>query len=397
MSRAFVLVMDSLGLGGAADADTFGDSGADTLRNIAETRALEIPNLMRLGLGAAARESSGEPLPNVPADGPISGAHGAAQENSVGKDTPSGHWEMAGVPVMTEWGYFPREIPCFPADLTEALIDRASLPGVIGNYHASGTEIIAELGDAHMLSGNPIVYTSADSVFQIAAHEESFGLERLLETCVIARELVDEYIIGRVIARPFVGSAGQFTRTGNRRDYSLPPPAPTLLDRFTEAGGAVVSIGKIGDIFAHHGTGRIVKASGNAELWQKTLAIAGGSENALLALTNFVDFDTLYGHRRDIEGYATALEAFDRALPDFEARLRPGDLAVITADHGCDPTWRGTDHTRENVPVLAFGPGVHPAALGMRDSFADIGQTLAGHLGLAPLDHGQSFLAEIRA
>ncbi|MDA0229550.1 MAG: phosphopentomutase [Proteobacteria bacterium] len=397
MSRAFVLVMDSLGLGGAADAEAFGDSGADTLRHIAEKRALEIPNLMRLGLGAAAQKSSGESLPNVPADGPISGAHGAAQEKSAGKDTPSGHWEMAGVPVWTDWGYFPREIPCFPADLTEALITRAGLPGVIGNCHASGTEIIAELGDAHMASGKPIVYTSADSVFQIAAHEESFGLKRLLEICIIARELVDEYNVGRVIARPFVGSSGSFTRTGNRRDYSLPPPAPTLLDRFTGAGGAVVSIGKIGDIFAHHGTGRIIKANGNAELWQKTLEIAGGSENALLSLTNFVDFDTLFGHRRDIEGYAAALEAFDRALPDFEALLRPGDLAIITADHGCDPSWRGSDHTRENVPVLAFGPGVHPAALGLRESFADIGQTVAGHLGLTPLAHGQSFLTEINA
>ena len=373
MSRAFVLVMDSLGLGGAVDAEAFGDSGADTLRHIAETRALDITNLMCLGLGAAAQESSGKPLPNVAVGGSILAAHGAARENSVGKDTPSGHWEMAGVPVMTKWGYFPREIPCFPADLTEALIDRASLPGVIGNCHASGTEIIAELGNMHMASGKPIVYTSADSVFQVAAHEESFGLERLLDMCFIARELVDDYNVGRVIARPFVGSSGRFTRTGNRRDYSLPPPAPTLLDRFTEAGGAVVSIGKIGDIFAHHGTGRIVKANGNSELWQKTLEIASGTQNSLLALTNFVDFDTLYGHRRDIEGYARALEAFDLALPDFEALLRPGDLAVITADHGCDPTWTGSDHTRENVPVLAFGPGVLPTTLGTRNSFADIG------------------------
>ncbi len=397
MSRAFVLVMDSLGLGGAVDAEAFGDSGADTLRHIAETRALDIPNLMRLGLGAAAQESSGKPLPNLAVSSSILAAHGAARENSVGKDTPSGHWEMAGVPVMTKWGYFPRKIPCFPVDLIEALIDRASLPGLIGNCHASGTEIVAELGNLHMASGKPIVYTSADSVFQIAAHEESFGLERLLETCFIARELLDDYNVGRVIARPFVGSSGRFTRTGNRRDYSLPPPAPTLLDRFTDAGGAVVSIGKIGDIFAHHGTGRIVKANGNAELWQKTLEIASGTQNSLLALTNFVDFDTLYGHRRDIEGYARALEAFDLALPDFEALLRPGDLAVITADHGCDPTWTGSDHTRENVPVLAFGPGVLPTALGTRNSFADIGQTLASHLGLLPLDHGQSFLAEINA
>jgi len=206
--------------------------------------------------------------------------------------------------------------------------------------------------------------------------------------------LVDEYNVGRVIARPFEGSSGGYRRTGNRRDYSRPPPAPTLLDRFTEAGGAVVSIGKIGDIYAHRGTGRIVKANGNAALWRQTLEVAGGEEN-LLALTNFVDFDMLYGHRRDIAGYAGALEAFDRALPGFEALLRPGDLAIITADHGCDPTWPGSDHTRENVPVLAFGPDVRPAALGLRDSFADIGQTLAGHLGVAPLDHGVSFLEGI--
>ncbi len=395
MSRAFVLVMDSLGLGGAADAGAFGDEGADTLRHIAEAHALEIPNLLRLGLGAAAHLSSGEPLPNVAPSVPITGAHGAARETSLAKDTPSGHWEMAGVPVMTEWGYFPRQEPCFPVALTDALIAGAGLPGLLGNRHASGTEIIAELGDAQLASAKPNVNSSADSVFQVAAHEQSFGLERLYETCAIARALVDEYNVGRVIARPFAGSSGAYARTGNRRDYSLPPPAPTLLDRLTEAGGKVISIGKIGDIFAHRGTGRIVKANGNSELWEKTLEVAGEAEDELLALTNFVDFDMLHGHRRDIAGYARALEDFDRALPAFEALLRPGDLVIITADHGCDPTWRGTDHTRENVPVLAFGPGLRPAALGIRESFADIGQTLAAHLGLAPLAHGQSFLSEI--
>jgi phosphopentomutase len=395
MSRAFVLVMDSLGLGGAADAEAFGDSGADTLGHIAATHTLDIPNLMRLGLGAAHEESTGAALAHVSADGPPSGTYGAAREKSAGKDTPSGHWEMAGVPVMTAWGYFPREIPTFPAALTDALIARAGLAGVLGNCHASGTEIIAELGDVHMASGKPIVYTSGDSVFQIAAHEESFGLECLLEVCRIARDLVDDYNVGRVIARPFLGASGNYARTDNRRDYSLPPPAPTLLDRFTEAGGTVVSIGKIGDIFAHQGTGRIIKANGNAELWQKTLEVAESDAGQLLALTNFVDFDTLYGHRRDTEGYAAALEAFDRALPAFEALLRPGDLAIITADHGCDPTWPGSDHTRENVPVLAFGPGVRPAALGVRESFADIGQTVAGHLGLTALSRGKSFIEEI--
>ncbi len=392
MSRAFVLVMDSLGIGDAADAEAFGDSGADTLRHIAATRALKVPNLLRLGLGAAAELSGGKALPNLPAGDAIAGAYGAAREKSLAKDTPSGHWEMAGVPVMTEWGYFPKLEPCFPPALTDALIARTYLPGVLGNCHASGTEIIAELGDAHVKSGKPIVYTSADSVFQIAAHEESFGLKRLLEICAVARELVDAYNVGRVIARPFTGLSGSYVRTSNRRDYSLPPPAPTLLDCFD---GKTISIGKIGDIFAHQGTGEIIKANGNEELWQKTLGVAAGAEENLLALTNFVDFDMLYGHRRDIAGYANALEAFDKALPGFEALLRPGDLAVITADHGCDPTWSGTDHTRENVPVLAFGPGVRPVALGLRESFADIGQTLAGHLGLAALAHGRSFLSKI--
>ncbi len=397
MSRAFVLVMDSLGLGGAVDADTFGDKGADTLRHIAEARPLAIPNLMRLGLSAAAELSGGAALPNVAAAGPVMGAHGAAQEQSRGKDTPSGHWEMAGVPVITEWGYFPHETPTFPAKLTNALIARARIPGLLGDCHASGTEIIAHLGDEHIASGKPIVYTSADSVFQIATHEDSFGLERLYEICEIARELVDDYNVGRVIARPFIGESGAYTRTGNRRDYTLPPPKPTLLDQFEQAGGAVVSIGKISDIFAHQGTGRVLKANGNEALWEKTIEVAEGEEDRLLALTNFIDFDTLYGHRRDILGYAAAIEAFDRTLPRFEAALRAGDLAIITADHGCDPTWHGTDHTRENVPVLAFGPGVHPAALGLRDSFADIGQTLASHLDVSPLSHGKSFLAKLGA
>ena len=397
MSRALVLVMDSLGIGGAADADAFGDTGADTLRHIAEARPLAIPNLMRLGLGAAANLSGGAPLPNVAVGGTIDGAHGAACQQSRGKDTPSGHWEMAGVPVMTDWGYFPSGTPTFPPALTNALVSRANLPGLLGDCHASGTEIIAKLGDEHIVSGKPIVYTSADSVFQIAAHEETFGLKRLYEVCEIARELVNDYNVGRVIARPFIGKSGDHARTGNRRDYVVPPPEPTLLDRFSQAGGRVVSIGKIGDIFAHKGTGRILKANGNEALWDKTIEIAKCEEDGMLALTNFVDFDTLYGHRRNTEGYATAIEVFDKALPRLEVTLRPGDVVVITADHGCDPTWSGTDHTRENVPVLAFGPGVRPAELGLRESFADIGQTLAEHLSIAPLNHGCSFLKKLIA
>lgn len=397
MARAFILVMDSFGIGASADAEAFGDAGADTLGHIAEhcaaggaagRGALRLPNLARLGLAAAAADSAGSWPAALPAPEPI-GAWGHAAETSHGKDTPSGHWEMTGVPVHSDWGYFPRTVPCFPAPLTQALIQRAQLPGLLGNRHASGTVIIDELGGEHLATHWPIVYTSADSVFQIAAHEETFGLERLYAVCRIARDLVDPYRIGRVIARPFVGAPGSFRRTGHRRDLAVPPPAPTLLNRFHDDGGTVVSIGKIGDIFAHSGTGTEIKADGNVAVFDATIAAAhhSGTER-LLVLANFVDFDMLYGHRRDVAGYASALETFDARLPELVAALRPGDIAIITADHGCDPTWTGSDHTRENVPVLAFGPGVTPGPLGRRNTFADIGQSVARHLGLAPLAYG---------
>ncbi len=399
--RAFLLVMDSFGIGAAADAERFGDTGSDTFGHIeaacAAGRAdrpglrsgpLRIPNLRRLGLGHAAAISTGA----RPSGMPCEGAWGYAAELSRGKDTPSGHWEMAGVPVMSDWGYFPPEYPSFPAALTEALIARARLPGVLGNRHASGTQIIDELGPEHLSTGKPIVYTSADSVFQIAAHEESFGLERLYEVCLVARKLVDAYTIGRVIARPFLGAPGSFKRTGNRRDYATPPPAPTLLDRLKTSGSEVISVGKVADIFAHQGISRTVKADGNSALFDATLKAAETVGDRGLIFTNFVDFDTLFGHRRDVAGYAAALEAFDARLPELERALRPGDVAVISADHGCDPTWQGSDHTREHVPVIAFGPGVKPGSIGRRESFADIGQSLAGHLGLPPLPHGKAFL-----
>jgi phosphopentomutase len=404
MARAILLVLDSFGIGAADDADRFGDVGSDTFGHIAEACAtgggdreglrrgpLVLPNLGRLGLLAAHRASTGKSAP-VAAPTTITGAHGYAVETSRGKDTPSGHWELMGVPVTFDWGYFPTTHPCFPADLVADLVREAALPGILGDEHASGTEIIARLGVEHMRTGKPILYTSADSVLQIAAHEETFGLDRLLRTCEIARRLVDPLGIGRVIARPFVGSSpADFKRTANRRDFAVPPPAPTLLDRAKAAGREVVAIGKISDIFAGMGVTKKIKAAGNTALFDVTLAALDDAPEGALILANFVDFDMEYGHRRDVPGYAAALEAFDRRLPELEARLRPGDLVVATADHGCDPTWRGTDHTREHVPVLAFGPGVAAGDLG-RIGFADVGATFAARLGLEAGPHGRDVI-----
>ncbi len=389
MARAFVLVMDSFGIGSTPDAVRFGDEGADTWGSIRKLHAPKVPNLVRLGLDAAHATATGNSY-----SGPAPEAwHGAAREKSRGKDTPSGHWEMAGVPVEFDWGYFPETVPCFPAELTDALVRRCGLPGLLGNRHASGTQILDELGAEHIATGKPIVYTSADSVFQIAAHETHFGLARLLDVCMAAFELVRPWNIGRVIARPFAGEApGAFRRTGNRKDYAISPPGPTLFDRLVAEGRETIAIGKIGDIYAHHGTKKEIKADGNAALMDRTLEAIAAAPDGSLAMTNFVDFDTLFGHRRDAAGYAAALVAFDLRLPEVRAALKPGDVAVLTADHGCDPTWRGTDHTREHVPVIWFGPGVSGRDLGVRDSFADIGQSLARHLGIPALSHGTAFV-----
>jgi phosphopentomutase len=392
MPRAFLLILDSFGIGGAPDAASFGDEGANTFGHIAETVPLQIPHLMSLGLGHALKAASGLSPALLQRPERLIGQWGYAVETSRGKDTPAGHWEIAGVPVLSDRGYFPNTVPCFPADFTRALIGRCELPGLLGNKHASGTEIIAELGDEHLRSGKPIIYTSVDSVIQIAAHEKIFGLDRLYRSCRTARELADPLNIGRVIARPFLGTnADNFQRTANRRDYALPPPEPTLLDRLTAAGREVVSLGKIGDIFAHRGTGRIIKTAGNDALFDETLKAQGELSDCGLLLANYVDFDTDYGHRRDVNGYAAALERFDRRLPELVAALHASDLLIITADHGNDPTWRGTDHTRECVPVLAFAPGIIPGPLGRRSSFADIGQTIARHLGISPLAHGTAW------
>ena len=400
MGRAVILVMDSFGIGASDDADQFGDAGSNTFGSIARVRAasddgpLRLPNLARLGLLEAAAESAGEFPEGCERVSEISGAYGFAAELSSGKDTPSGHWEIAGVPVLFDWGYFTGKTDTFPPELLEKLIERADLPGVLGNCHSSGTTIIEELGEEHMASGKPIVYTSADSVFQIACHEESFGLQRLYDLCDIARDLVDEYNIGRVIARPFVGNdSHDFVRTGNRRDLTTPPPSPTVLDKLVDAGGEVISVGKISDIYAHQGITTRVKASGNAALFDATLEALEAAPDRSIVFTNFVDFDMLYGHRRDVSGYAAALEYFDQRLPELLEKLQPDDILVICADHGCDPTKEGSDHTREHIPVLVYGDRVPPGPLGKRDTFADIGQSLAEFFELEPMDYGVSFLS----
>lgn len=413
MKRAIVLVLDSFGIGATPDADTFGDSGADTLGHIAQACAqgkadlpmgpggapgrqgpLRLPHLARLGLFHAHHESTGAWADGVEPPPRVEAAYGHARELSSGKDTPSGHWEIAGVPVLFDWGYFEKRESSFPPELLDALIDEAELPGILGNCHASGTTIIEHLGEEHLRSGQPIVYTSADSVFQIAAHEDTFGLERLYQLCETARRLLEPYNIGRVIARPFLGDrTDNFARTANRRDYSVEPPSPTVLQKLVdEKGGQVVSIGKIADIYAHCGITGKVKASGHDALFDATLEAWRQAGHDTLVMTNFVDFDMVYGHRRDIAGYAAALEAFDARLPDLLAQLTPDDLLVITADHGCDPTWHGSDHTREHIPVLAQGASLAAVSLGTRETFADIGQTLAQYFDLSPMDHGRSFL-----
>jgi phosphopentomutase len=406
MARAFLFVLDSFGVGGGPDAAHYGDEGSDTLGHIAEFCAagaadrqglrsgpLSLPNLSALGLMQIAKTATGRAPAGMPVPDKVYGIHGCANEISRGKDTPSGHWEIAGTPVTFDWGYFPTEGEAFPSQFIEALCNAADVPGILGNCHASGTEIIARLGEEHIRTGKPICYTSSDSVFQVAAHETHFGLDRLLGFCRIARALLDSHNIGRVIARPFIGeTSSKFERTGNRRDFSVPPPEPTLLDRLVKAERKVHAIGKISDIFAHQGVSRVIKANGNDALMDASLAAMEEANDGDLVFTNFVDFDMVYGHRRDVPGYAAALEAFDARLPDVHRKLSPGDLVILTADHGCDPTWRGTDHTRERVPIIAYGPGLKSRNIGIRSTYADIGETVARHLGIAAGQHGRSFL-----
>ncbi|PLK48012.1 phosphopentomutase [Uliginosibacterium sp. TH139] len=403
MARAIVVVLDSLGIGATPDAGAYGDAGANTLGNIAarcavQGQPLKLPNLARLGLPQAAQLASGVWPQAMPVDFSPVGAWAAARERSRGKDTPSGHWELMGCPVEFDWGYFPRaESPAenvFPAAQLQRWLTICDLPGSLGNTHASGTEIIECFGDEHVRTGWPICYTSSDSVFQIAAHEEHFGLARLYDICEKAKVIFDELNIARVIARPFVdaapGQAQRFRRTGNRHDYTTPPVSRTLLDALVEAGREVHGVGKIRDIFAARGVTHHHAADGNAALCEATLAAMSACASGGMVFANLVDFDMLYGHRRDIQGYADALREFDAFLPRLLAAMQDGDVLVLTADHGCDPSWPGSDHTREHVPLLFAGAGV-PAgrSLGVRESFADLAQTLAAHLGLAPVACGE--------
>ena len=389
MPRAFLLILDSFGIGGAPDAASFGDEGANTLGHICDHMTLNVPNMAALGLGLAAKGSAGRnPLAHVP----LIGQYGFATEVSRGKDTITGHWEIAGVPLQFEWGYFPHTIPAFPQDLIDAIVTRCGLPGLLALCHASGTQVIEDFGEEHVRTAKPIAYTSADSVIQIAAHEVHFGLERLYDVCRVTRELTFALNIGRVIARPFIGETPKtFTRTGHRKDYAVKPPSPTLLDQLSTAGRDVVSIGKIGDIYAHSGTGREYKVAGNPAFMATTLERMDGLGDGGLLMTNFVEFDTDYGHRRDPVGYGKALEIFDAQLPEIMGKLRDGDLLILTADHGNDPTWKGTDHTREQIPVMTYMKGMVPGNFGHRKNFSDIGQTIARHLGASPLGVGEAW------
>ncbi|PZQ95874.1 MAG: phosphopentomutase [Cereibacter sphaeroides] len=396
--RAFLIVMDSVGCGGAPDAAAFGDAGSNTLGHIAAACAaglaeqgrsgpLRMPTLDALGLGAAIRLASDDPTPGL--DAVPAGRWGAATEVSKGKDTPSGHWELAGVPVPWDWTYFPETVPAFPPKVVDEVSRLAGTDGILGNCHASGVPIIEALGAEHLRTGWPICYTSADSVFQIAAHEDAFGLDRLLRLCQALAPTLHAMKVGRVIARPFVGTEGNFVRTANRRDYAIAPPAPTLLDWVAGAGRKTHAVGKIGDIFSMQGIGALHKGKDDAALFEHIHRLKDKAEAGSLTFANFVEFDSLYGHRRDVSGYARALEWFDTQAGSFLSRLRPGDIAVFTADHGNDPTWAGTDHTRERVPILVAGAG--RGSIG-QVAFADVAASIAAHLGVPAQGPGRSFL-----
>ncbi|AAM68065.1 phosphopentomutase [Buchnera aphidicola] len=407
MKRVFLMILDSLGIGSSVDACKFNDSGADTLGHIAEKcffneanvqrrGSLYIPNLIKLGIVKSYQSSTGKYLLgfNQKEDANIIASYGYASELSSGKDTTSGHWEIAGAPFLKDWYYFKEKDNSFPSSLINKIITKLKLPGILGNCHASGTEIIKILGEEHIKTGKPIFYTSCDSVFQIACHEIKFGLSNLYKICENIREILDQnkYQVARVIARPFIGTnKSNFNRTGNRRDISMKPLSITFMEKLIqEKQGKVIAIGKISDIYAGVGISKNIKSTGLYELCHTTIHQMKSAKNNTVIFTNFVDFDSVWGHRRDVSGYAKGLEFFDSKLSEMIDLVKEGDLFILTADHGCDPTWKGTDHTRENVPILIYSPGEEIKFLGHRDTFSDIGQTIAKYFSLSDMKYGKS-------
>ncbi len=389
MARVFLFILDSFGIGNAPDAAQFGDEGANTFLHICDRMPLNLPHMASLGLGLAAEAAGGSnPFP----DAKLIGRWAHAQELSQGKDTITGHWEIAGVPVPFKWHYYPDTDHSFPKDLLDEIIARANIPGLLCGTHASGTQVIEDFGEEHLRTRKPIIYTSADSVIQIAAHEQHFGLQRLYDVCKIVRELTYDLKVGRVIARPFLGeTAKTFARTGNRKDYAIAPPSPTLLKIASDAGRHVISVGKIGDIYGHVGTGEEVKVSGNAAMMEKVITLMPTLKDGGFLMTNFVDFDTNHGHRRDPIGYGKLLQEFDANLPRVFAQMQQDDLLILTADHGNDPTWHGTEHTREQIPIMIYGKSLTSGNDGHRKSFSDIGQSVAAWLKLPKQGAGTAF------
>jgi phosphopentomutase len=385
-NRILLIVLDGAGIGAMPDAPEWGDAGSDTLGHILESRSLRLPNLQRYGLGNV------RSLRNVPPLAHPEGSYGRCALKSNGKDTTTGHWEMAGIILEQAFPTYPKG---FPPSILSRFISETGVPGVLGNFAASGTEIIKDLGEEHVNTGKPIVYTSADSVFQIAAHEEVVPLKRLYQICEMARHILDgEHKVGRVIARPFLGQPGNFYRTENRHDYAVPPPRANLLPALKDEDLDVVCIGKIASIYDSMGVTEDLTAKNNQQSIDQTIHALEQNTRGLI-FSNLVDFDMLYGHRRDTEGYARALEHFDSSLPHIEAAMRDDDLMIITADHGNDPTFPGTDHTREYAPLLVYGKSARAGVnLGTRGSLADIGQTVAENFALK-LIAGESFLSEV--
>ncbi len=405
MKRAIVIVLDSFGIGALPDAERFGDNGSNTLGHIDEYChkngiAFDIPNLLGMGLGKSYETVNGKVLyAKSQNDMTVYTFSGAAKESSAGKDTSSGHWEMMCCPVLKDFGYFRELKNSFPKELLDKIVEKTDITGYLGNGHASGTTIINELGDEHIKTSKPIFYTSADSVFQIAAHEEHFGLQKLYDLCEEVREILAPYNIARVIARPFTGNNGKYERTKNRRDYSLTPQTKTALDICKEQTGEVVAIGKIDDIYAHQGVTQVIHAYGLNDLVIATInAMNSYKKDKTIIMTNLVDFDMLYGHRRDILGYKTALEMIDKMIHDIVSNMLEGDLLIFTADHGCDPTWAGSDHTREYIPIfgaLKLKDSKGYTNIGIRNTFSDIGASVLDHINLDnSTGFGKSFLGD---